>query len=63
MGDERFVVLAMICTFADRNPVAVGENATVKLHCPPTAMVLGQGFVRIKSPVLLPMRVIWSVSG
>ena len=58
MGDERFVVLATICTFAERSPVAVGENATVRPQYPPTAMVLGQEFVRMKSPGLLPMRLI-----
>jgi hypothetical protein len=47
IGDTKFDVLAMMFTFALRNPVAVGENATVKLQDPPIAMVLGQGFVRM----------------
>ena len=47
MGETKLDVFAMICTFAERSPVAVGENATVKLQDPPTAMVPGQGFVRM----------------
>ena len=49
----------MICTLADSDPVALGENATVKLQLPPTATVPGQEFVRIKSSGCGPERLIW----
>jgi hypothetical protein len=40
------VALDVTCTLADSDPVAVGENAAVKLQFPPTATVPGQLFVR-----------------
>jgi hypothetical protein len=47
IGEAKLDVFAIICTFAERSPVAVGENATDKLQNSPTAMVPGQGFVRM----------------
>jgi len=44
-------------TFVVRRPAAVGVNVTVTVHVAPTARVEAQVLVKLKSPGLLPLRV------